>query len=63
MWYKKKTDAIAKLVAEKCGITESLLIVGDILHEDDLEALRTQLFNIEKHTMFQLFEETTLQNS
>ena len=50
----------AKLVANKCGLEQFLLMVGDVLHEDDLETLRTQLFDVEKYTMFQLFEETKL---
>lgn len=60
MWYKKREDAEALYVAKQCGIEDVFNVVGSVLHEDDLEKLRTQLFEVSKDTMFQLFEKTEL---
>ena len=56
MWYKKRTDATALYVAKQCGIDVDMSAVGDILHADDLEMLRKQLFFVSPDTISQLFE-------
>ena len=60
MWYKKRKDPEALYVAKQVGIEEVFLAVGDILHEDDLEGLRTQLFEVSKDTIDCLFTKTEL---
>lgn len=60
MWYKKREDPTALYVAHQCGIDDVFDSVGPIIHEDDLEVLRTQLFEVSQDTMLQLFEETTI---
>ncbi len=60
MWYKKRKDPEALYVANQCGIADEFRIVGDILHEDDLEALRTELFQVSKDTINCLFNKTEL---
>ena len=63
MWFKKRKDREALYVAQQCGILKEFTVVGDILHEDDLEDLRVHLFKIPKYTIGCLFEETTLEDS
>lgn len=56
MWYKKRDDVTAKYVAKQCGIDDVLDMVGEIIHGDDLEKLREQLFDVSQDTVNQLFE-------
>lgn len=60
MWYKKRTDAEAKYVAKQCGLEVEFNAVGPMLHENDLEMLRQQLFKVSQSTMDCLFERTDL---
>ena len=60
MCYRKRIDPEAKYVAEQCGISELVDVVGNVLHEDDLEQLRTTLFRVSKDTIKQLFEKTEI---
>lgn len=56
MWHKKRDDVTAQYVAKQCGIDDVLSMVGEIIHGDDLEQLREQLFDVSRDTMSQLFE-------
>lgn len=56
MWYKRRTDVTAKYVSKQCGLDVDLDTVSEILHEDDLEILRVQLFKVSKDTIDQLYE-------
>lgn len=60
MWFRKRTDPEAMYVANQCGIKEEFECVGEVLHRDDLEMLRQQLFKVSSDTMMMLFSETTL---
>ena len=60
MWFRKRDDAAARYLAAKCGIGVEHSIVGNVLHKNDLEMVRVQVFNVPHTTMSQLFDETEL---
>jgi len=60
MWFKKRGGAEALYGAKQCGIAFEFGVVGEILHADDLDMLRVDLFKVSSSTMHSLFERTDL---
>lgn len=60
MWFRKRDDAAARYLAAKCVIGVEYSIVGNVLHKNDLEMLRAQIFDVPPTTMSLLFDETEL---
>lgn len=62
-WYKKRKDPVALYIAKQCGIEADFNSLGDVVHEDDLEVVRTTILGVSKDTIKQLFEVTTLKKA
>jgi hypothetical protein len=60
VWYRKRNDVTALYVAKQCGIAEDYKIVGEVVHADDLEVLRVQLFGVSTDTIDMLFSPTEI---
>jgi len=56
MWYKKRKGPAAEQAVSLCGLTVDMSIVGDIIHSDDLELLRVQLFKVAPAAIDLMFE-------
>ncbi len=60
MWFRKRDDVMARYLAIQCGIEKEFGMVGSVIHKDDLEKLRVDLFRVSASTMDQLFKETKI---
>ena len=56
MWHKKRKGLAAQQAAALCGLTVDMSIVGEIIHSDDLELLRVQLFKVAPAAIDLMFE-------